>query len=158
MQSETVSRLSSNDSTCHLGKGINFLFWHLISWNISLLSSQSKYYICTFYPTLFPMHVWFLKKMPCPVKWSSHRIREGACDLQLILWQALVGSKIVVKNQSCCLCFCCSFQMAGTEFLKTMARGRNISDERAAADINQALATTRLVKTIDGKNTNILSV
>ena len=48
--------------------------------------------------------------------------------------------------------------MAGTEFLKTMARGRNISDERAAADINQALATTRLVKTIDGKNTNILSV
>ena len=32
---------------CHLGKGINFLLWHLISWNISLPLSQSKYYICT---------------------------------------------------------------------------------------------------------------
>ena len=51
-------------------------------------------------------------------------------------------------------CYCCSFfKWLERSFLETMKRGRNISDGWAA-DINQASATTRLVKTIDG-NTQI---
>ena len=121
---------------CHLGKGINFLLWHLISWNISLPSSQSKYYICT----RTEIHSIFIIPICHSVPILIHIRRKYSPKL---LYEEEWPREIYHSSMTCkkkfaglekenwklfpLLLSCSSFQMAGTELFGKQWRG-NISD------------------------------
>ena len=147
---------------CHLGKGINFLLWHLISWNISLPSSQSKYYICT----RTEIHSIFIIPICHSVPILIH-IRRKYCPK--LLYEEEWPREIYHSSMTCkkkfaglekenwklfpLLLSCSSFSNGWNGVVWETMERKYFRSERA--DINQALATTRLVKTIDG-NTKIV--